>query len=258
MTQRLIIFVLGVFCLTSLHASDARHLLREGNRLFDAEQFAEAEAKYRAALEVDQDNADALFNLGNALYRQGHLDEAQQVFESLSRDFEDEERLADALHNLGNSFLGQQRIPESMEAYKDALRISPDQDDTRYNLAYARRLLEEMPPQEQPQAGEGHPDEDTPDDQQEEGQPQPGHDDEAEPGDDPESDEPAGEDEQPATPEPGPMDEVDDDSPGRLDELTKEDAERMLDALRREEERIQQQVNRDDTLPDTLRIEKDW
>ncbi len=245
------IFCLGVFFLAHVHANDARNLVREGNRLFEAEQYAEAEAKYRAALEIDWDNADALFNLGNALYRQGYLDEAQQVFESLSRDFDDEERLADALHNLGNSFLGQQRIPESMEAYKDALRIFPDQEDTRYNLAYARRLLEEMPPQEQPQAGD-EPPEDTDEDQETNGQPQP------EPGDDPEPDEDTGEDEQPATPEPGPMDEVEDDSPARLDELSKEDAERMLDALRREEERIQQEVNRDDTIPDTLRIEKEW
>ncbi len=251
MILRICIFCLGVFFLTHLSANDARNLVREGNRLFDASQYAEAEAKYRAALEMDQDNADALFNLGNALYRQGHLDEAQAIFESLSQDFEDEQRLADALHNLGNSYLGQQRIPESMEAYKDALRISPDQDDTRYNLAFARRLLEDMPPQEQPQEGDGPP-EDKEEDQEDNGQSQPAHD------DDPESDEDNGEEEQPATPEPGPMDDVEDDSPARLDELSKEDAERMLDALRREEERIQQQVNRDDTIPDTLRIRKDW
>ncbi len=252
MIQRLIIFLLGVFCLTHLHASDARNLLREGNRLFEAEQYVEAEAKYRAALEIDRDNADALFNLGNALYRQGYLDEAQRVFESLSRDFDDEKRLSDALHNLGNSFLGQQRIPESMEAYKDALRISPDQEDTRYNLAYARRLLQEMPPQGQPQAGEEPQNDDAEEDQEGIGQPQPDK------GDDPETDEDPGEEEEPAKPEPGPMDVVEDDSPGRLDELTKEDAERLLDALRREEERIQQQVNRFDTIPDTLRIEKEW
>ncbi len=252
MIIRFFFFSMVFLFLTHLYANDTRNMVREGNRLFEEERYAEAEAKYREALELDAENADALFNLGNALYRQGLLEEAQRIFESLSRDFEDGKRLSDALHNLGNSFLGQQRIPESMEAYKDALRISPDQEDTRYNLAYARRLLEEMPPQDQPQAGDGSPDDDAGEDHEGDGPKQP------EQGDDQESDDDPDGEEQPATPEPGPMDEMDDDSPARPDALTKEDAGRMLDALRREEERIQQEVNRDDTIPDTLRIEKEW
>ncbi len=253
MIVRMLICVTLCAAALSLQAGDVRQMIREGNRLFEQEQYAGAEEKYRQALTLDEDNKNALFNLGNALYMQGHLDEAQAIFESLSHDFDEPQKLTDALHNLGNSFLGQQRIPESIEAYKDALRIAPDQEDTRYNLAYARRLLEEMPPQDQPGPDQEPSGEDGP-----EGEPDHGKDDAAPDPDDMHDQQDEGMDEdQPVDQEPTPLDDTD-DSPPRMDELTKEDAGRILEALLRDEERVQREVNRDDTIPDTLQINKEW
>ncbi len=257
MRLRMLICVTLCAAAISLQAGDVRQMIREGNRLFEQEQYAEAEEQYRRALTLDEDNENALFNLGNALYMQGRLDEAQAIFESLSYDFEEPQKLTDALHNLGNSFLGQQRIPESIESYKDALRIAPDQEDTRYNLAYARRLLDEMPPQDQP-----GPDQDSNGEDETDGEPDHGEGDAAPDPDDMDDQQDEGVDEgvdedQPVDQESTPLDDAD-DSPPRMDELTKEDAERILEALMRDEERVQREVNRDDTIPDTLRTNKEW
>jgi len=135
----------------NIFATDVRQWIREGNNLFEEGRYAEAEEKYLQSLEHDADNFKALFNLGNALYMQGRLGEAQEVFDALSFVAPSDEGKASALHNLGNAYLGAGQIPESIEAYKRALRLMPDEEDTRYNLAYALNLLDEMPPAEEPQ-----------------------------------------------------------------------------------------------------------
>ncbi len=235
-------------CLAAVtYSQTADQLLREGNRLYQEERYADAEEKYRESLRLEENNIRALFNLGNALYKQGRYSEAQAVFGEITRVTEDHDKLADVLHNLGNSFLGQALIEESIEAYKDALRLSPDQEDTRYNLSYARRLLSELPPDQQPQAGEGDPG----DDGEEE---TPGGDTGTEPRED---DGAEGDEEQPGeqdTPSPDGTDQI----PDRPDQLSREDAERILEALKREEERILEEVVRDDSIADTLRIEREW
>lgn len=42
-------------------------------------------------------------------------------------------------HNLGNSFMEQKKYKEAVEAYKNSLRNNPTDEETRYNLALAKR-----------------------------------------------------------------------------------------------------------------------
>ena len=48
-----------------------------------------------------------------------------------------------AFHNLGNTFMNAKQYKEAVEAYKNALRNNPTDDETRYNLALAKKMLEE-------------------------------------------------------------------------------------------------------------------
>ncbi|TVR40741.1 MAG: tetratricopeptide repeat protein [Bacteroidia bacterium] len=222
----------------SIYAGDGRQLIREGNSLFQEGRFEEAEDKYRQALEAGADQFAALFNLGNTLYKQGRLEEAGEIFSGLTHAASSDQKRAKAFHNLGNSFLGAGQIAESIEAYKNALRISPDEEDTRYNLAYALNLLDEMPPMEQPANGDGNGEDD--DEQQQDDMPGEADDDE---------------------------DKGDQQEPGHsdrerqqetIDQLTHEDAERILDALRQQEQEIQEQINREDRRSEPVRSEREW
>merc|ERR1712065_74522 len=56
---------------------------------------------------------------------------------------------AEVFHNLGNSFLEAEKYQESIEAYKNALRNNPRDMDSKYNLEYARKKLEEQQQQDQ-------------------------------------------------------------------------------------------------------------
>ncbi len=221
-------------------ASEMRQLIREGNKLFEEGRYVEAEDKYRQSLEIDEHNHPALFNLGNTLYRQGRLEEAKELFNMLSNDEMSDPDRAKVLHNLGNAFLGSGQIPESIETYKRALRVSPDDDDTRYNLAYALNLLDEMPPQEQPQDGDGE------DQDNQEEQPEDGRDDDN------------GDDEQQHQPDDQNQELADDSPPQPIDGLSYEEAERILEALRQQEQEVQREINREDHRSEPVRTEREW
>ncbi|MFA6580486.1 MAG: tetratricopeptide repeat protein, partial [Paludibacter sp.] len=47
-------------------------------------------------------------------------------------------------HNIGNALLSDKKIEQSIEAYKKSLKITPQDNDTRYNLAYAQALLKKQ------------------------------------------------------------------------------------------------------------------
>ncbi|MGB0948702.1 MAG: tetratricopeptide repeat protein, partial [Marinirhabdus sp.] len=52
-----------------------------------------------------------------------------------------------AFHNLGNTFMNEKKYQEAVEAYKSALRNNPKDEETRYNLALAKDMLEKNPPE---------------------------------------------------------------------------------------------------------------
>jgi len=201
-----------------------RRQLRQGNKLYQYEKFTDAEIRYRQSLEENPQNIKGMFNLGNALYRQGRFDEAAELFGGLSQFAPGEREKAFAYHNLGNTFLQSQKYAESVEAYKNALRINPDDDQTRYNLAYAMRMLEEQPPQDQEGDGEDAKDQ--------------------------EKDQEKNKDQQ--------QDQQQQQQQPRPDQLSPQDAERILDALNQKEQNVQEDMKRDQIQRAPVRHEREW
>lgn len=129
-----------LFSESNLLSNDKKSLLREGNKLFKEEKFNDAEIKYRKAQEIEY-GFKSTFNLGDALYKQGNYEEATQKFKELSSQNLDKQTLAAVNHNLGNSQFMAGKYEESLNAYKNALKLNPKDNDTRYNLELARRML---------------------------------------------------------------------------------------------------------------------
>ena len=211
-----------------------RRLIREGNRLYQKEQFDESELSYRRALENDSDSPQARFNLGNALFKQERYDESQRFFSDLAGEIDDPVNRAKVFHNLGNSLLMSDQVEQSIEAYKEALRNNPYDSETRYNLAYAQHLLDQSEDQEEGDDQDQGNDDDS--EQGDEDNEQGG--DKNDQGDEQENDDgnrdqdrqDDREEEREGQPEPRP------------DQITPEDAMRMLEAADREEQRVQQKL----------------
>ncbi|MBR6813556.1 MAG: tetratricopeptide repeat protein, partial [Tidjanibacter sp.] len=122
-----------------------RKHIRSGNKAYEALDYAAAEQEYRQAQIDTPSSPEAAFNLADALYKQERYEEAENTLKALTEKPEllTAEQAAKVYHNLGNAQFQQQKLNEALESYKQAQRINPDDLETKYNLAYTKKLLEE-------------------------------------------------------------------------------------------------------------------
>ncbi|MDR2585562.1 MAG: tetratricopeptide repeat protein [Prevotellaceae bacterium] len=135
-------FVFFILFTGFLYAQPDKSEVRRGNRLFGKESFVDAELEYRRAIEKDSTSIAAHYNLNNARYKQNLYEQAETGLKAKIEAFSDPVQRAYAFHNLGNMQLKQKKYAESIDSYKDALRLRPDDMETKSNLAYAQKMLE--------------------------------------------------------------------------------------------------------------------
>lgn len=124
-------------------AQSERKLLREGNHHYKQEEYVRAGEAYGRALEAKPDYYKGRFNQGNALYKIGDYDSAVTAFTSAATLAEEKAQGAAAYYNLGNAHMELKEYDEAIKAYKETLKIDPTDEDARYNLAYAQKMLQQ-------------------------------------------------------------------------------------------------------------------
>ncbi|MGX5818310.1 tetratricopeptide repeat protein [Chitinophaga lutea] len=118
--------------------------IRQGNAQFRKQQYADAEANYKKALERNGKSTTGHFNLGNSLYLQKRFDAAREQYATSAKSTGDKTVRADAAYNTGNTFMEDKKWQESVQAYKAALKNNPNDEQARYNLAYAQAMLKKQ------------------------------------------------------------------------------------------------------------------
>ena len=153
MLQKIYIISLLLLGGISVHAQQKtdRDYLRSGNKLYNDSLFIKAEVDYRKALDINPKSTDAMFNLGNALLMQQKAKEAMEQYESVSKIEKDKSKLAEIYHNMGVILQSAKQYPQCIEAYKESLRNNPKDDETRYNLALAQKMLKDQQQNQQNQ-----------------------------------------------------------------------------------------------------------
>ncbi|PRX40801.1 tetratricopeptide repeat protein [Salegentibacter salegens] len=122
---------------------EARQFMQDADVALGENNFPEAEAAYRKAIAKDPENSDARYNMGNMYYTRENTPQAAQRYKQAAEVAENKTTRHKANHNLGNAYMKQKMYQEAVDAYKDALRNDPTDDETRYNLALAKKMLEE-------------------------------------------------------------------------------------------------------------------
>ncbi len=161
----LLLLCLSFTQIAAAQSSTARKETRRGNKEYKQEHFDKAEVNYRRALHDDSTAYRAHYNLGNTLYRQKKYDEAASHYNKAldTPDLNDKTR-SKILHNRGNCNLknglgkdnraeGIQQFQQAVNDYQEALKLDPKNNDTRYNLSYAKKLLQQAQQQQQQQGG---------------------------------------------------------------------------------------------------------
>ena len=159
-------FFISVFLSVNMYAQSENYAkyYNKGNKLYE-NNFEEAEKNFRVAIDDTQSDLRATFNLSNKYYTEGLYDEA------ISRQIQATELAKNklekhkAFHNLGNSLMKKEMCSEAVQAYKNALRNNPEDDETRYNLALAKKCEEEQQNQDDQNKDDQDKDDQNKDDQ---------------------------------------------------------------------------------------------
>jgi hypothetical protein len=155
-----IIFIILTLLVLPAWSQQENRYIRQGNRDYEEGKYKEAEIGYLKSMQAKNASHKGVFNLGNALYMQNDYPRSAAAFDSLRTLKMGENERADAYYNLGNSLLkvstdsahaSPEALQSSIQAYKQSLRIDPSDQDAKYNLAYAQRLLKQQQQQQQQQ-----------------------------------------------------------------------------------------------------------
>ena len=142
----------------SVSAQTDRQYIRQGNKQYRASDFPNAEVSYRKALEKNDRNPQALYNLGNALLFQNKDSAAVAEYEKAAKAETNELRKSKAYHNMGVVCQRHQMFGEAIEAYKQSLRLNPHDDETRYNLELCKRMQKQQQQNQQNQQNKDNKD----------------------------------------------------------------------------------------------------
>jgi Ca-activated chloride channel family protein len=147
---------LGILIIFFIFSAVARaqhpnKLLREGLAAYQKGDFSAAVNKYNQAMGKEADKALSHFNLGAAYYKAGKADSALMHWQTVATGQDNPGLQAKAWHNIGNAFAKQRNFEKAVDAYKRSLKINPDDEDTRYNLAYSQRQMQSQQNQDKNQ-----------------------------------------------------------------------------------------------------------
>lgn len=148
---------LGILIIISIMSAEvsAQHpnkLLREGLAAYQKADYPTAVNKYNQAMGKEADKALSHYNLGAAYYKAGKADSAMMHWQTVATGQGNPGLQAKAWHNIGNAFVKQRNFEKAVDAYKRSLKINPDDEDTRYNLAYSQRQMQSQQNQNQKQS----------------------------------------------------------------------------------------------------------
>lgn len=227
----------------SLFAQGERKFIRQGNREFEKQNYSESEISYRRAIDKNKSSADAVFNAGDALYKQEKYEDAGKQFIESHRMNEDRDKKAGSMYNLGNSLLKAGKLKESIEAYKNSLRLNPGNMQAKYNLAYAQDRLKEQEEQQQQQQDQQNQD------QNKDKQNQDQNKDQQDQNQDKQNDQKESEDQ-------NKQDEQ--QQSDQQQSMSKEDAERLLNAIANDEKEVQEKVKEAKAAKQRVKTLKNW
>lgn len=256
--------VLAITSVLDCHAQryPERKFIREGNKDYEKGEWIDSEVDYRRALEKDPDSYEAIFNLGNSLYKQERYEEAEQIFQKLGQDTIRPDHSSENYFNSGNSQFKQRKLQEALESYKEALRKNPADTEAKFNLAYVKKLLEDQDDDQDDDENDDQNDDQNDDNQ--DNQDQNNNDDQDNQNDNDQNDDQNNDqnnndgdgnndNNQDQNNQPPPSGQDQPQPSG----MTREDAERMLDAIQKNEDQTREKMDEEKGKA-IIKSDKNW
>ena len=243
----------------------SQNYLSEAQQSLQEERFSSAEAEYRKAISLNPKSEIAKYNLGTAYYGKEKNAEAMLRFKQAATTATTKAEKHRAFHNLGNTFMNEKKYQEAVDSYKNALRNNPNDDETRYNLALAKDLLDKNPPppedsddknqdQNEDNKDQDNQDQQDQDNQEDKGDNEDKGDEKEDKGDKGDEDEDQGQPDEPKDDE-GDKPQEQQQVPGQL---SPEQVKSILEAMNNEEKKVQDKINAEKQKGVKVKSDKDW
>ena len=238
--------------------------LSQGALAIENNEFITGEVAYRKAIAIEENKATGSYNLGNAYYKNSKNEEALSRFVDAAKVATTKPQAHQAFHNLGNALMNQKEYSGAVEAYKNALRNNPSDDQSRYNLALAKDLLEKNPPQEGEDDQDKDQDNQDKKDQQDKKDDQDKNDDQEKDPKDNQNPEDKKGDEQEDKKEPQePKDPKDEQAKQQQQQpadgqLSPQQVKNLLESMNNQEKKVQDKINAKKQKGVKIKSEKDW
>ncbi len=251
----------------------AENYIFEGNEAFDALDGVAAEKNYRRAIATGTKTDIARFNMGATLQQDNYVDEALRAYADVTKTTKERPNKHRTFHNIGNALMQIKDYKGAVEAYKNALRNNPNDDETRYNYALAKKMLEDEnqdQDQDQKEDQDNQDNQDNQDQQKDQNQDQEGENDKEQEGenqqDNKDESEEEGENEKDEQ-ESDKNDEQDQQGDNEKEQqppqespaqLSPQQVQNLLEAMNNEEKKVQDKVNAKKAKAVGTKSKKDW
>ena len=138
------ILILALTAVLSLDAAAQvdKKDVRRGNRDFRKGEFSGAVIDYMKALQKDSLSVAANYNLANAYYREGDMQNAKAALERIKDVVGMSPAAADYYYNLGDVAIALEDWQGAVDAFMKSLLLNPGDVDAKENFIYARMKLQ--------------------------------------------------------------------------------------------------------------------
>ena len=138
------ILILALTAVLSLDAAAQvdKKDVRRGNRDFRKGEFSGAVIDYMKALQKDSLSVAANYNLANAYYREGDMQNAKAALERIKDVVGMSHAAADYYYNLGDVAIALEDWQGAVDDFMKSLLLNPGDVDAKENFIYARMKLQ--------------------------------------------------------------------------------------------------------------------
>jgi len=239
---RIVLIIIILSCTAVVNAQKDKKYIRQGNREYSKKDYSQSEVSYRKAIDKNNQSPNAVFNIGDALYKQKKYEDAGNQFMESASQNENKTKKAEGLYNLGNSLLQSKKIQESIDAYKNSLRLDLGNMKAKYNLAYAQDLLQQQQQQKQnKQQSQQDKNDKNKDDKQKQ-----------------KEDQNDNNKDQKNNQQKDQNNQDTKNQQAQPQQISKEDAERLLNALANDEKKVQKKVKLAQAAKEQVKTVKNW
>ena len=124
-----------------IYAASLYDSVQRGNKLYQNGKFDEALKTYVDGQIEHAADPNLKYNIASSHYKTKNYEEAMKGYLDVAATAKDVKLQEKALYSCGNALFRQGKLEEAIEYYRKALEIDPNDQDAKHNLEFAREEL---------------------------------------------------------------------------------------------------------------------